>query len=308
MIREIVKIDETLCDGCGLCIPNCHEGALQIIDGKARLVSDLMCDGLGACLGHCPQGAITIEKREAAPYDEVEVVKDILPKGKNVMIAHLKHLRDHNENEFFRQAITWMEENRASLPFDLNEVKSEVHKVFAAKPGDSACGCAGSAEKTFNATPAPKISACGCPGSEEKTFNAAENNQSTEIPSALTHWPVQMHLINPAANHFKGSDLVLAADCVAFSIGGFHLKFLKGKTLAILCPKLDHNLNVYVEKIVSLIDEAQVNTITIVMMEVPCCGGLIRFVKEAQSIAKRKVPVKAIIVSVSGEILTEEWI
>jgi NAD-dependent dihydropyrimidine dehydrogenase PreA subunit len=290
MIREIVKIDENLCDGCGLCVPNCHEGALQIIDGKARLISDLMCDGLGACLGHCPQGAITIEKREAAPYNEVEVVKDILPKGKNVMIAHLKHLRDHNENEFFRQAITWMEENRTSLPFDLNEVKAEVHKAFAAKPGASACGCPGSAEKTFNT---PKM-------------NFTANN--AEVPSALTHWPVQMHLINPVANHFRGSDLVLAADCVAFSMGGFHSKLLKGKTLAIMCPKLDHNLNVYVEKIVSLIDDAQVNTITVVMMEVPCCGGMLRFVKEAQSIAKRKVPVKAMIVSVSGEVLTEEWV
>ncbi|MDD3687004.1 MAG: 4Fe-4S binding protein [Bacteroidales bacterium] len=290
MIREIVKIDENLCDGCGLCVPNCHEGALQIIDGKARLISDLMCDGLGACLGHCPHGAITIEKREAAPYNEVEVVKDILPKGKNVMIAHLKHLRDHNENEFFRQAITWMEENRTSLPFDLNEVKAEVHKAFAAKPGASACGCPGSAEKTFNT---PKM-------------NFTANN--AEVPSALTHWPVQMHLINPIANHFKGSDLVLAADCVAFSMGGFHSKLLKGKTLAIMCPKLDHNLNVYVEKIVSLIDDAQVNTITVVMMEVPCCGGMLRFVKEVQSIAKRKVPVKAMIVSVSGEVLTEEWV
>jgi NAD-dependent dihydropyrimidine dehydrogenase PreA subunit len=290
MIREIVKIDENLCDGCGLCVPNCHEGALQIIDGKARLISDLMCDGLGACLGHCPQGAITIEKREAAPYNEVEVVKDILPKGKNVMIAHLKHLRDHNENEFFIQAISWMEENRASLPFDLNEVKAEVHKAFAAKPGASACGCPGSAEKTFNAPKAQFVA----------------NN--TEVPSALTHWPVQMHLINPNANHFKGSDLVLAADCVAFSMGGFHSNLLKGKTLAIMCPKLDHNLNVYVEKIVSLIDDAQVNTITVVMMEVPCCGGMLRFVKEAQSIAKRKVPVKAMIVSVSGEVLNKEWV
>lgn len=290
MIREIVKIDENLCDGCGLCVPNCHEGALQIIDGKARLISDLMCDGLGACLGHCPQGAITIEKREAAPYNEVEVVKDILPKGKNVMIAHLKHLRDHNENEFFLQAISWMEENRASLPFDLNEVKAEVHKAFSAKPGASACGCPGSAEKTFNA---PKA-------------QIAANN--AEVPSALTHWPVQMHLINPIANHFKGSDLVLAADCVAFSMGGFHSKLLKGKTLAIMCPKLDHNLNVYVEKIVSLIDDAQVNTITVVMMEVPCCGGLLKFVKEAQTIAKRKVPVKAMIISVSGEVLNEEWV
>lgn len=289
MIREIVKIDEEKCDGCGLCIPNCHEGALQVIDGKATLISDLMCDGLGACLGHCPQGAITIEKREAAPYDEVAVVQDILPKGKNVMIAHLKHLRDHNENEFFRQAITWLEENRTKLPFDLNEVKSEVHKAFA-KPGASACGCPGSAEKTFNAP----------------TISVSQNN--AEIPSALTHWPVQMHLINPNAQHFHNSDLVLVADCVAFSMGNFHSKFLKGKTLAILCPKLDQNMYVYVEKIVALINDAKVNTISVVMMEVPCCGGLLKLVREAMQIAKRKVPVKAVIISVTGDVLNEEWV
>ncbi len=290
MIREIVKIDEEKCDGCGICIPNCHEGALQIIDGKATLISDLMCDGLGACLGHCPQGAITVEKREAAAYDEVAVVKDILPKGKNVMIAHLKHLRDHNENEFFKQAITYLESNRSNLPFDLNEVKAEVHKAFAAKPGAQACGCPGSAEKTFNT-------------------NQSYSGQNTgDISSALTHWPVQMHLINPNAQHFHNSDLVLAADCVAFSMGNFHSKFLKGKTLAILCPKLDQNQNIYVEKIVSLIENAKINTITVIMMEVPCCGGLLRFVSEALQIAKRKVPVKAVIVSVSGEILNEEWV
>lgn len=290
MIREIVKIDEEKCDGCGQCIPNCHEGALQVIDGKATLVSDLMCDGLGACIGHCPQGAITIEKREATPYDEVAVIQDILPKGKNVLIAHLKHLRDHNENELFRQALTYLEANKTSLSFDLNEVKAEVHKAFAAKPG---------------------ASTCGCPGSEEKTFNSAPmniNQNTGDVPSALTHWPVQMHLINPNAQHFHNSDLVLAADCVAFSMGGFHSKFLKGKTLAILCPKLDHNMDVYVDKIVSLIEDAKVNTITVVMMEVPCCGGLFRLVGEALQIAKRKVPVKTVIVSATGEVLREEWV
>ena len=97
MKRDIVNIDEKLCDGCGLCIPNCHEGALQIIDEKARLVSDLLCDGLGACIGHCPQGAISIEKREAEPYDEARVMADMVRKGKNTVIAHLKHLKDHHE-------------------------------------------------------------------------------------------------------------------------------------------------------------------------------------------------------------------
>jgi hypothetical protein len=117
-----------------------------------------------------------------------------------------------------------------------------------------------------------------------------------------------MHLINPNAQHFQNSDLVLAADCVAFSMGDFHSRVLKGKTLAILCPKLDQGQNKYVEKIVSLIDDAKINTITVVIMEVPCCGGLLHFVKEALQIAKRKVPVKGIVVSASGEVLNEEWI
>jgi ferredoxin len=288
MKRDIVKIDESLCNGCGECIPNCHEGALQIIDGKAVLISDLMCDGLGACLGHCPQGAITIEQREAAPYDEVAVVQDIIPKGKNVMIAHLKHLREHNENDFFKQAILYLDANKANLGFDLNEVKLAVHNSFS-KSG-TACGCPGSAERVIKAP------------------SSANIESVSDVPSELRHWPVQMHLINPNANHFHNSDVVLAADCVAFSMGNFHAKFLKGKTLAILCPKLDHNQNVYVEKIVSLIDDAKVNTITVIMMEVPCCGGLLRFVTEALNIANRKVPVKAVIISVSGEILNEEWV
>ena len=103
MKRQIVKIDEELCNGCALCIPNCHEGALQIIDEKAVLVSDLMCDGLGSCLGHCPEGAITIEEREAEPYNEITVIKEMIPKGKNVLSAHLKHLKEHGEKGFLKE-------------------------------------------------------------------------------------------------------------------------------------------------------------------------------------------------------------
>lgn len=284
----MVKIDENLCDGCGLCVPNCHEGALQIIDGKARLISDLMCDGLGACLGHCPQGAITIEKREAAPYDEVAVMKDMIPKGKNVVVAHMKHLLDHNETEYFKLALNYLTENKNNLGFDLNEMKSEVHN--SQTKSESGCGCAGSAERTINS---PATSSC---------------STTKDIPSALRHWPVQMHLINPNAQHFHSSDVILAADCVAFSMGNFHPELLEGKTLAILCPKLDTRTESYVEKITSLIDDAKVNTITVAMMEVPCCGGLLRFVQQALQNASRKVPVKAIIVGVNGDILQEEWV
>src|SRR5512133_2046579 len=129
MIREIVNIDEDKCNGCGVCVPNCHEGALQIIDGKARLISELMCDGLGACLGHCPEGAITIEKREADEYDEVVVVKQIIPKGKNTMVAHLKHLKEHGEFVFLKQAVGYLKMNAHEIPFSIDAVISEVHAV-----------------------------------------------------------------------------------------------------------------------------------------------------------------------------------
>ena len=121
MEREMVKIDEELCNGCGLCIPGCHEGALQIIDGKARLISDLMCDGLGACLGHCPQGAITIEKREAEAYDETRVMEIMVTRGMNTVVAHLKHLKEHNETGFLREGVKYLRDNEDKLGFNFQE-------------------------------------------------------------------------------------------------------------------------------------------------------------------------------------------
>ena len=202
MNRDILKIDEDLCNGCGQCVPNCHEGALQVIDGKARLVNDLMCDGLGACIGHCPEGAITIEK--------------------------------------------------ASIQNDTVTILDQ--------------------------------------------------------PSELRQWPVQMHLVNPEAPYFKSADLLLAADCVAFSMGDFHSTHLKGKSLAIACPKLDQETNSYIEKLTAMIDIAKVNTITVMMMEVPCCGGLLNMVRTALVSASRKVPVKKMIVGINGEVLQENWV
>lgn len=296
MKRQIVKIDEEICNGCGLCIPNCHEGALQIIDGKARLISDLMCDGLGACLGHCPEGAITIEEREAAPYDEILVIKDILPKGKNVLIAHLQHLKEHGETEFLKQAISYLEDNKSSLEFDLQEVKYNVHNNI--KPSNMEhnheSGCGG-----------------GCPSSKTVTFgNKSENHNNNDYNQAseLRQWPVQMHLINPMAPYFRNADVVLAADCVAFSLGSFHKDYLKGKSLAIACPKLDSDMEVYVEKLVSMINNAKINTLNVMIMEVPCCGGLLQIAKMALSKSERKIPIKCTKVSIDGRIISEDWI
>ena len=300
MIREIVNIDEELCNGCGDCVPNCHEGALQIIDGKARLVSDLMCDGLGACIGHCPLDAITIEKREAEPYDEKKVMAIMVEKGKNTVRAHLKHLLDHNETEFYNEAMEYLVDHEEELNFKLNEV--ENLRKTAPK----------------NHEPAAVLSseplACGCPGSAERSFQPAgvvgqpDDSVPADSPSQLSQWPVQMHLINPAASFFKGADVVLAADCVAYALGNFHQKYLKGKSLAIACPKLDQGPEIYIEKIRRLIDESKINTLHLMIMEVPCCGGLRQVVKLAQDRAERKVPVKQTVVSAEGTIVSEEWV
>jgi len=292
MIREIVKIDEELCNGCGDCVPNCHEGALQIIDGKARLISELMCDGLGACLGHCPQGAITIEKREADEYDEVVVISQMIKSGKATVFAHLKHLQEHGETGFLNEALTYIKANRDEMLFKISEVHELLHGEKKSKEDSSGAGC-------------------GCAGSAPQSFNVAGLKMAVpagEVPSQLTQWPVQMHLINPAASSFAGADLLVAADCAAFSYGNFHNDYIKGRKLVIACPKLDQGKDIYIQKLTRLIDEARVNTITVVIMEVPCCGGLSQMIQMATQSASRKVPVKEVVISIKGEILAEEWI
>ena len=304
MKRQIIEIDEEKCNGCGKCIPNCHEGALQMIDGKARLISDLMCDGLGACIGHCPEGAIEIIEREAQPYDEIAVIKEMVKKGENTVIAHLTHLKDHKEFGFYKQGIKWMQENKANINFDVDEVINAVSKNEMDKKEPVKI-------KTEPIHHQHHEHGGGCPGSLSQSFNQPETataQQTGEVQSQLTHWPVQMHLINPASSHFQNSDLVLAADCVAFSMGDFHNKHLKGKTLAIACPKLDSNTDVYVQKLISLIDDAKVNTITVMKMTVPCCGGILQMAQIASQQASRKVPIKSVTVDINGKIQHEDWV
>jgi len=153
MIREIIKIDEELCNGCGECVPNCHEGALQVIDGKVRLISDLMCDGLGACLGHCPTGAIEIEKREAEPYNETKVMAIMVEKGINTVIAHLKHLKEHKEFEFLKEGVRYLKQNSDTINFDVEKVIYTVHnseKMEHNNENQSGGGCPGNRVMTFN--------------------------------------------------------------------------------------------------------------------------------------------------------------
>jgi NAD-dependent dihydropyrimidine dehydrogenase PreA subunit len=302
MIREVVKIDEEKCNGCTNCIPNCHEGALQIVDGKAVLVSDLMCDGLGACLGHCPEGALSIEKLEAQPYNETVVMKEMVSKGKNVVIAHLTHLREHGENEYMKEGVRFLWENKESLGFNPAEVVEKFHNLNRTEP----------VSKHVNTGIRP-ASGHACPGSASREFNLAPASavavsKGVRLGSALTHWPVQLHLINPDAEYFRSADLLVAADCTAFTSSNFHEDFLKNKKLVIACPKLDHGQDSYLQKLIKLISDARVNTITVLRMEVPCCGGLVQLVRDAADKAGRKVPVKEVVLGIRGEVNKEEWV
>ena len=274
MIRTIITIDKKKCNGCGDCVTGCHEGALQIIDGKARLVSELFCDGLGACIGTCPEGAITLEEREAQPYVEIAVMERIVREGDKVVIAHLRHLFEHNEKEYLKQGIEYLNKNN---------IKIDISSVFEQKPA--------------NTVPA------GCPGTLERVYNIDVNKSEfdSDVQSQLTNWPVQLHLVNPVSQSYRSADLLLAADCTAFSMGNFH-KLIKGKTLVIACPKLDSNKEVYMEKLIMMINEAKIKSITIAVMEVPCCSGLVRLVEMAVQNSNREIPVEVIVIGIEGNI------
>lgn len=149
----------------------------------------------------------------------------------------------------------------------------------------------------------------GCPGSRMRDFSKKEVvEEEGKRVSQLRQWPVQMHLVSPEAPYFQGADIVLSADCVAYALADFHKDYLKDKSLAIACPKLDAGQEIYIEKIKSLIEDAKINTLTVMIMQVPCCGGLLSMVKQALKSSERKVPVKAIVVSIEGEILSEDWL
>lgn len=271
MKRNIISIDEKLCNGCGACVNGCHEGALQLIDGKARIVSELYCDGLGACIGDCPVGAIKIEEKEAEAYDEIAVMERISPKGEQTILAHIKHLKDHGEKGYVHQAIDYIKEKG---------LKVDLSSIVTLEP-----------------------LACGSPGSMARSIE-----RPLTSASELTQWPVQLHLVNPQASYFTKSDILIAADCTAYAYARFHQDFIKNHKVVIACPKLDTNKDSYIDKITQLIDDSKANTITVAIMEVPCCGGLIQLTKIALEKASRKVPVKKVVISTSGEILSEEWI
>lgn len=252
--RAIVKIDEERCTGCGECVPACAEGAIQIIDGKARLVADNLCDGLGACLGDCPEGAITIAEREA---DD----------------------------------------------FDTHAVEKHMRKIDTMNP-DPPTAAASGGHPHGGTCPGARVIHFERPGKGPEISDRDAGPQ----PSELRQWPIQLHLVPPTAPYFRKADVVLAADCVAFAVGDFHRTHLRNRSLAIACPKLDQHQEIYLKKLTAMIDEAEINTLTVMIMEVPCCGGLLHLAKEAARRASRNIPIKQMIVSLKGEILAENWI
>ncbi len=261
MKRQIIKIDEEKCNGCGLCIPGCKENALQIIDGKARLVGEILCDGLGACLGHCPEGAITVEEREAEAYSERTVIETILKTSPDSLDGHLEHLLEHNETELYNTAINILKEKNMQMPINKIEVMSGG-------------------------------SACGCPGSQ--TIDMRDKSQTTEkvtdispAKSELTQWPVQLHLVSPMAPYFKNSELVIMSTCGPIASADVHRKYLKNRSVVVACPKLDHT-EPYTGKLSEIYSQSLTPRVIVVIMEVPCCKGLAQMAIQAAKLSGRE--------------------
>ena len=231
MIRKIIKIDADKCNGCGACAAACHEGAIGMVDGKARLLREDYCDGLGDCLPACPTGAITFEEREAPAYDHAA--------------------------------------------------------VMAAK-----------AAKENAAAPLP----CGCPGSMSRAIHRQERPAAAgEIPSELRQWPVQIKLVNPMSPWLSGADVLIAADCTAYAYCAFHRDFIRGRVVLVGCPKLDEGD--YTEKLTAILQDNDITALTIVRMEVPCCGGIQHAATQALRASGKFIPWQVVIISTDGRIL-----
>ena len=283
MKRKIISIDENKCTGCGHCIPDCPEGALQLIEGKARLVSDLFCDGLGACIGTCPEGAISVIEREAGAYDEKAVMDTIVRQGEPVIRAHLEHLAGHGQTELYSQAIDYLEEHRLAIP-DHNSAGGPPKPAEHRHPDFA--GCPGAAARSI-----ARGSRTGPP------------QPSGTTSSELRQWPVQLKLLNPAAPYFENADLLVSADCVPFAYAGFHQEILRGKILIIFCPKLDSDIDGYITKLAEIVSIHTINSITVVHMEVPCCSGVRYVVDQALEKSGKKVAVKDYTITISGELV-----
>ena len=242
MKRNIISINEEKCNGCGLCVNACHEGALQLINGKAKLISESYCDGLGDCLPECPTGAITIEEREAAPYDEEAVKKN-------------------------------MEAREKAMQQTL------------------ACGCPGTAARIINR-----------PASSNSCENkSASEKASTPAESQLRQWPCQIKLVPIKAPYFHNANLLVAADCTAYAYANIHNDFMRNKITVIGCPKLD-NVS-YAEKLGEILKNNEIKSITVLRMEVPCCGGIVNAVTQALLNSGKMIPWQVVTIGTDGSII-----
>jgi len=302
MKRKIISIDETKCTGCGQCIPDCPEGALQLIDGKARLVSDLFCDGLGACIKTCPEGAISIIEREAVPYDEKTVMSTIVKQGATVIKAHLEHLAGHDQVAFYQQAIEYLIENSIPIPEHTppsrkaRPERSCGSHTPAGRMGEGVCQPGRDTKRPFAA----------CPGSAARSLpgepGRGPRQPSGSGPSELRQWPIQLALLNPAAPYFENADLLISADCVPFAYAGFHADFLKGKILVLFCPKLDHDIEGYIDKLSLIFSRHTIKSVTLLHMEVPCCGGVRYVVDKALEKAGITLQVEEKTITIDGTV------
>ena len=304
MKRKIIRIDETKCTGCGQCIPDCPEGALQLIDGKARLVSDLFCDGLGACIGTCPEGAISVVEREAAPYDEHAVMETIVKQGAAVIRAHLEHLASHGQIPFYDQAIEYLIEQGIPIPDHAAPDRSAPGKTApsgnAPDPGSPS-----SAPGVCHPGPGRAHPFAGCPGAAARSIPRGRGPRQPvagTTDSELRQWPVQLSLLNPSAPYFENADLLISADCVPFAYAGFHTGLLKGKIVIIFCPKLDADIEGYVEKLSRIFTLHPIRSITVVHMEVPCCSGVGYVVGRALEKSGKTIPVEDKTITIDGNI------
>lgn len=286
-VRTVVQIDEDKCDGCGLCVPGCAEGALQIIDGKAKLVSDIYCDGLGACLGECPRGAITMVEREAEEFSEGAVKERLEELGREPISGDRGHDRGHGSA-------------RKAEP----DCGSDAVEPLA-------CGCPGTLSQTFNRPkpePVTPDAGGGCPGSRSQSFRKSGTSGSAEeagpVASRLGNWPVQIMLVPPNAPYLDDADVLIAADCAPFAYGDFHRRFLEGRIPLVGCPKLD-NTDVYLEKLTAIFRDNDIKSIGVVYMEVPCCGGLVQLVKAALDKSGRRIPTTLYRVGIKGDFVEE---
>ncbi|HZK48402.1 MAG TPA: 4Fe-4S binding protein [Thermoleophilia bacterium] len=271
--REIIRIDESLCTGCGECVPACAEGALEIIDGKARVVAEVLCDGLGACLGECPEGALTVEVREADEFDEVAVERRLREVGRVPSAA----------------AVT-------------PHVTAAPHM-----------GCPGSLARELRPLPTAAVATAGtaASGAADAGASGVHSERASEVDSEraseslLQNWPVQLTLVNPNAPFLRHSDLLIAADCAPAAYRLFHEDFLEGRSLVIACPKLD-DAQAHYEKLTLLLQTATPRSVSVVRMEVPCCSGLVSLTRAAVESAELDVRVEEIVIGVGGERLTPQ--